>query len=106
MNLEDATAVFTNLARAFPDQEMLLRTPRLGESRDGYTVEIRNRHSKLSDLSPFIDEVLRSLDRKTLNLEGEVRVECEHVGASDGALWLVVTTRLLPADEATGGSPE
>jgi hypothetical protein len=101
MNLEDATAVFRNLARDFPDHEMILRTP--GEGSDTYAVEIRNERTKLSELSTFIEQVLRCLDRQNLDLEGKVRVESE--GERDDALWLVVTERLRPADEATKGSP-
>jgi hypothetical protein len=101
MNLEDATAVFTDLARDFPDHEMILRTP--GEGSDTYAVEIRNKRSKLSELSTFIDQVLRSRDRQTMDLEGEVRVESQ--GEGDDALRLVITERLRPADEATEGSP-
>jgi hypothetical protein len=106
MNLDDATAVFKNLAPRFPDHEMVLRTPPGGKDPDAYAVEIRDGHSTLSELSTFIEEVLRCLDRHTQDLEGEFRVECEHGGASDGALWLVVTTKLRPAGEATEGSPE
>ena len=102
MNLEDATTVFTNLARDFRDHEMILRTP--GDGSDTYAVEIRNKRSKLSELSTFIEQVLRCLDRQNLDLEGEFRVACE--GEGDCALWLVVTKRLRPADEATEGSPE
>jgi hypothetical protein len=85
---------------------MVLCTPPGDKDPDAYAVEIRVVPSKLSALSEFTDRVLRSLDRQTMDLEGTFRVECEHEGGNDGALWLVVTERLRPADEATEGSPE
>jgi hypothetical protein len=106
MNLEDATTVFTKLARDLPNPEMVLRTPRLGEDPNEYAVEIRAVPSKLSELSEFIDRLLRGLNRQTMDLEGTFRVECEGDGEGDGALWLVVTTKWSPADEATEGSPK
>jgi hypothetical protein len=106
MNLADATAVFTKLATHFPDHEMVLRSSAARSPSDTHVVEIRNKRSKLSELSEFIEAVLRCLNRETMDLEGEFRVECEHEGRSDSALWLVVTKRLRPADEAREGSPE
>jgi hypothetical protein len=94
MSLEDATAVFTNLAEHFSDQEIVLRSSSAGSPPDTYAVEIRSKPSKLSELPAFIEQVLSSRDGQERDLEGEFRVECEHEVASDGALWLVVTTGL------------
>jgi hypothetical protein len=103
MNLEDATAVFTKLAVQFPDHEMVLRSSAARDPSDTHTVEIRNKQWKLSEVSTFIEAVLRCLDRETMDLEGKLRVESE--GEGDDALWLVITEKLRPADEATEGSP-